>query len=69
MQPTYTTLEMTVVVGSVMPIGENDLDVPVVHVKARAVPLSLRRKMVFCPSVGVPASALIVRALAKAVKP
>jgi hypothetical protein len=60
-------LLITVVVGKVIPIAENDLDVPVVQVNALAVPLSRNRNIAFCPSVGVPASALMVSAPACAV--
>jgi hypothetical protein len=64
MQPTYVVLLIVVVVGSVIPTARKDFEDPVVHVKARAVPLSKKRKMIFCALTGVPESALIVSALA-----
>ena len=68
MQPIYTNFEATVVVGRVTPTTRNELVEPVVQVKARAVPLSLNLNIIRWPSAGeVFASALIVRALAKAV--
>ena len=39
----------------------------VVHVRARAVPLSLNRNVSFCPSTGDPEGAAIVAAAANAV--
>lgn len=56
-----------VVVGKVMPTARKAFEEPVVHVRARAVPLSKKRKMILRLSVGVPESALIVRAFACAV--
>ena len=67
MQATYSVLLATVVVGSGVPTDLNDLLVPVVHVKALAVPSSVKRKTVFWPFDGVPASALMVSAFANAV--
>ena len=46
-QPTYKVLLATVVVGKVIPTARNEFEVPVVQVKALAVPLSLNRKIIF----------------------
>jgi len=46
-QPTYKVLLATVVVGKVIPTARNDFELPVVQVKALAVPLSSNRKIIF----------------------
>jgi hypothetical protein len=64
MHPTYVILLATVVVGNVKPMATY----VAFHVNARAVPLSSKRKISLLPSTGLPVGALIVKALAKAVK-
>ena len=62
----YRTLEVSVVVGKVVPTILYPPEV-VVHDKVCAVPLSLMRIINFCASIVVPDGALIVAPTASAV--
>lgn len=64
MQPTYSILFTTVVVGSVKPIGVY----VAFHVIARAVPLSMILRTSLLPSWGEPVGAATSNAAACAVK-
>ena len=65
--PKYIVLLATVVLGKAKSLEVANPPVEVANVKALGVASGVILKTSFCPSVGVPLGALIVRALARAV--